>query len=157
MWTSAGFLRRLSMSWVCSVCFTSTNRLSILFISWDNFLTYKWSNTVSWSLHPVLQTRLPLKHLHGNEPRGQLEQINKTVHLHPSSYCPSGFQISFPHYSHPIPSTMDRHFSNLISSTAMCLRCFCGSQPLGLMFLLLSRLESIVDSTAPLRGWPYEH
>lgn len=48
--------------------------------------------TINWSLPLVFQIRLPLKHLHGNEPRGRLEQINKTVPFHPSSYCPSGFQ-----------------------------------------------------------------
>lgn len=46
--------------------------------------------------HPVLQTGLPLKHLHGNAPIGQLEQINKALLFHLSSYCPSGSLRSFP-------------------------------------------------------------
>lgn len=111
MWTLAGFLRRLSMSWVGFYFLPqqllerwSFARVNVLFSITQLF----------WPLHPVLQTRLPLKHLHGNEPTGQLEPINKTVRFHPSLYGPTGFQSSFPHHSYPIAIYME-HFWNPIS------------------------------------------
>lgn len=85
MWISAGFLKRLSMSWVCP--FFYSNKRYRLF--WDEITSFLLSTKMEKhkSLYnAVLQTGLPLKHLQGNEPTGQLEQINKKVRYHLSPY-----------------------------------------------------------------------
>lgn len=46
--------------------------------------------------NPVFQTKPHLKHLQGNEPTGQLELINKMVHVHPSPCLKWISGIQFP-------------------------------------------------------------